>query len=115
MFSDFPLSAAPFSGTGFSSGALVSVTGVQGDTQLGTVAFSFGRTVFPTGVQATSQTGTVTLSLGCTVFPTGVRANAFVGRVLVWSEIDIDDIPNWQVIPPPSAGAWTPVQTLGLN
>ena len=115
MFSDFPFSAAPFSGTGFSPDALVSVTGVQGDTQLGTISLVTNNYIPVTGFQATSQTGTVTLSLGCTVFPTGVQANGFVGTVLVWGEIDCGDIPNWQVIPPPSAGAWTPVQTLGLN
>ena len=51
--------------------------------------------VVPTGVQATGAIGTVSISLSAVATVTGVSASLTTTNVLVWSEIDTNQNPNW--------------------
>ena len=76
-----------------------SVTGVNGNTALGTgTTISTGVTSFPTGVSASTAIGTVSISLSADVDVTGVFASVSTSNVLVWSEIDTSQNPNWTEI-----------------
>ena len=49
----------------------------------------------PTGVQATGAIGNVSIKLSAVASVTGVSASLSTANVLVWSEIDTNQNPNW--------------------
>jgi len=51
--------------------------------------------VVPTGVQATGAIGNVSIKLSAIASVTGVSASVSTSNVLVWSEIDTVQDPNW--------------------
>lgn len=48
-----------------------------------------------TGVQATGAIGNVSIKLSAVASVTGVSASLSTANVLVWSEIDTNQNPNW--------------------
>jgi hypothetical protein len=63
------------------SGAVVSVSGVQGTGQTGSLTVTAGANVTLTGVFGTGQTGTVTTSAGASVSLTGVQGTGQTGTL----------------------------------
>jgi hypothetical protein len=61
--------------------------------------------VSPSGLEATSTVGTVIVVAKTNVAVVGAQAEGIVGVVNVWGEIDDDQTPNWQNI----SGAQSPV------
>ncbi len=51
--------------------------------------------ILVTGVQATGAIGNVSISLSAVAIVTGVSASVSTSNVLVWSEIDTNQNPNW--------------------
>ena len=71
----------------------------KGNANLGTgTTISLGATVFPTEVSSSTALGTVTISLSADVDVVGVFASVLTSNVLVWSEIDTNQDPNWTEI-----------------
>lgn len=69
---------------------------IKGNATLGTgTTISAGVTSFPTGVSASTAIGTVSISLSADVDVVGVSASVSTSNVLVWSEIDTNQDPNW--------------------
>lgn len=69
---------------------------IKGNATLGTgTTISAGVTSFPTGVSASTSLGTVSISLSAEVDVIGVSASVSTSNVLVWSEIDTTQNPNW--------------------
>tara|TARA_R100001510_G_C7652844_1_gene210794 strand:+ start:2261 stop:3034 length:774 start_codon:yes stop_codon:yes gene_type:complete len=54
--------------------------------------------VVPTGVQATGAIGNVSIKLSAVASVTGVSASVTTTNVLVWSEVDTNQNPNWTEI-----------------
>ena len=72
---------------------------IKGTNTLGTgTTISTGVTTFPSGVSASTAIGTVSISLSADVDVTGVFASVSTSNVLVWSEIDTSQNPNWTEI-----------------
>ena len=72
---------------------------IKGNANLGTgTTISLGATVFPTEVSSSTALGTVTISLSADVDVVGVFASVLTSNVLVWSEIDTNQDPNWTEI-----------------
>ena len=72
---------------------------IKGTNTLGTgTTISTGVTSFPTGVSASTTIGSVSISLSADVDVTGVFASVSTSNVLVWSEIDTSQNPNWTEI-----------------
>ena len=72
---------------------------IKGNTTLGTGStVHTGVTSFPSGVSASTAIGTVSISLSADVDVTGVFASVSTSNVLVWSEIDTSQNPNWTEI-----------------
>ena len=83
------------SGMGFGVTVGVNVE-IKGNANLGTgTTISTGVTSFPTGVSASTAIGTVSISLSADVDVIGVSASVSTSNVLVWSEIDTNQDPNW--------------------
>jgi hypothetical protein len=86
------------SGMGFGVTVGVNVE-IKGNATLGTgTTISTGVTSFPSGVSASTAIGTVSISLSADVDVTGVFASVSTSNVLVWSEIDTSQNPNWTEI-----------------
>ena len=83
------------SGMGFAVTIGVNVE-IKGSGIVGTGSIvSAGVTVFPSGTLGTTALGTVSISLSAEVDVTGVSASVSTSNVLVWSEIDTSQNPNW--------------------
>jgi len=90
---------ASVNSVGFKIDVSTSVTGVTGNTSLGSGStVHTGVTSFPSGVSASTAIGTVSISLSADVDVTGVFASVSTSNVLVWSEIDTSQNPNWTEI-----------------
>ena len=78
----------------------VIVTGVAGTSALGseTVVAATPITFAVTGVAGTSALGSETVTGGATVVVTGVSATGVIGNILIWSDIDVSQTPNWTKI-----------------
>jgi len=69
---------------------------IKGNATLGTGTIARGSvTVFSTGVSTSTAIGTVSISLSADVDVIGVSASVSTSNVLVWSEIDTTQNPNW--------------------
>jgi len=80
-------------GFGVTVGANVEI---KGNATLGTGTIARGSvTVFSTGVSTSTAIGTVSISLSAEVDVIGVSASVSTSNVLVWSEIDTNQDPNW--------------------
>jgi len=87
---------ASVNSVGFKIDVSTSVTGVTGNTSLGSGStVHTGVTSFPSGVSTSTAIGTVGISLSADVDVTGVYASVSTSNVLVWSEIDTNQDPNW--------------------
>ena len=62
---------------------------------VGNAIASISINALTTGVQATGAIGTVSISLSAVATVTGVSASLTTTNVLVWSEIDTNQNPNW--------------------
>jgi len=83
------------SGMGFAVTVGANVE-IKGNATLGTGTIARGSvTVFPTGVSTSTAIGTVSISLSADVDVIGVSASVSTSNVLVWSEIDTNQDPNW--------------------
>ena len=83
------------SGMGFGVTVGVNVE-IKGNATLGTGTIARGSvTVFSTGVSTSTAIGTVSISLSADVDVIGVSASVSTSNVLVWSEIDTNQNPNW--------------------
>jgi hypothetical protein len=97
MFGFQPFSTVPFSTAGASTPVTVSVTGVTAQALLGSTFESLGTVVPVTGLQATMSLGTAIANgtAFIVVDVTGLDASALLSSVLLWSEIPINQTPNW--------------------
>ena len=83
------------SGMGFAVTVGANVE-IKGNATLGTGTIARGSvTVFSTGVSTSTAIGTVSISLSADVDVIGVSASVSTSNVLVWSEIDTNQDPNW--------------------
>jgi hypothetical protein len=83
------------SGMGFAVTVGANVE-IKGNATLGTGTIARGSvTVFSTGVSTSTAIGTVSISLSADVDVIGVSASVSTSNVLVWSEIDTNQNPNW--------------------
>ena len=62
---------------------------------VGSATALISTVALPTGVQATGAVGTLTVALSAVASVTGVSASVSTSNVLVWSEIDTSQNPNW--------------------
>ena len=72
-----------------SAGANVSVTGVSGTSDIGTVTTTAGASFTPTRVSGTSAVGTVTFAISSSVAVSGVESTSGLGSVTPFAGADV--------------------------
>ena len=82
------------SGMGFGVSVKANVE-IKSIGAVGDAIPSISINALPTGVQATGAIGTVSVSLSAVAIVTGVSASVSTANVLVWSEINTTQNPNW--------------------
>jgi len=82
------------SGMGFAVSIEANVE-IKSTGAVGNAIPSISINALTTGVQATGAIGTVSISLSAVATVTGVSASLTTTNVLVWSEIDTNQNPNW--------------------
>ncbi|QBX32588.1 MAG: hypothetical protein GOVbin2604_40 [Gammaproteobacteria virus GOV_bin_2604] len=82
------------SGMGFSVSVEANVE-IKSTSVVGNATAIPQMIVVPTGVQATGAIGNVSIKLSAIASVTGVSASVSTSNVLVWSEIDTVQDPNW--------------------
>jgi len=82
------------SGMGFAVSVEANVE-IKSTGGVGSATAGISTVVLPTGVQATGAVGTLTVALSAVASVTGVSASVSTSNVLVWSQIDTSQNPNW--------------------
>jgi len=82
------------SGMGFSVSVEANVE-IKSTSAVGNATASIASDILVTGVQATGAIGNVSIKLSAVASVTGVSASLSTANVLVWSEIDTNQNPNW--------------------
>ena len=76
----------------------VLVTGVVGTSALGSETVVSENIFAVTGVAGTSALGSETVAIKADAAVTGVSATGVIGNILIWSDIDVSQTPNWTKI-----------------
>jgi hypothetical protein len=76
----------------------VLVTGVVGTSALGSETVVSENIFAVTGVAGTSALGSETVAIKVDAAVTGVSATGVIGNILIWSDIDVSQTPNWTKI-----------------
>jgi hypothetical protein len=80
--------------------AIVTETGLQATSALGTITVLLQQNVDVTGVQGTTALGETEETGSTIINAVGVQATGEVGTVLVWSQITPGGDPRWTDIAP---------------
>jgi hypothetical protein len=86
---------------------IVTETGLQATSALGSVTVELVINVDVTGVQGTTALGETTETADANVYAIGVQATGEVGNVLVWSRIVPDPGTGWTEVPVDQTPNWT--------
>ena len=84
----------------------MAVSGLSATGTIGTVFVKLGIVERVTGVYGQTQLGTVVAKANADVVVAGVQTTGFVGGVNVWGEIDDNQDPNWQNISGTQTPSW---------